>query len=137
MSHSQVLEWISGSFIQSHWPVTDVVSDLHVLDALGVRERGGAEQPPCARPAQPDDESGGDVEGALEQDGAPDVGGVAGTERLFDIASDGVEFGAQCLDVGVGQMRVGGNVGYRHGPVLSVGTDDASISATARSATRR
>ncbi len=30
MSHSQVLEWISGSFIQSHLTVADVMAEFHV-----------------------------------------------------------------------------------------------------------
>jgi len=46
MSHSQVLEWISGSFIQSI-DRADVMAEFHVLDALGHGERGGSSTQPA------------------------------------------------------------------------------------------
>ena len=53
MSHSQVVEWISGIVHPVPLAVADVVADLHVLDALGVGQRRGPHAQPTRDRLQP------------------------------------------------------------------------------------
>ena len=46
-----------------------------------------------------DEQARRDVERPLEPDGAPDIGGVLFTERLLDVAANGVQFVPEGLDV--------------------------------------
>lgn len=99
-------------------PVRDVVTDLHVLHALGDSEGCHSENPPGPSPAGADQQPCSDIQCTLERDRAPDVGGVRRPERLGDISADLVQFGAQRLDIIRGEVRIFLDVGDRHG-VLS------------------
>ena len=103
MSHSHVEEWISGSFIQSHWPcmtlwpismfsmileTPSVAVPAHQAERFELR---GQHQP--AR----------DLQRALRGDGAADVARVALAAGVLDVLADGVQLDSQALDVGFGQ----------------------------------
>ena len=114
MSHSHVEEWISGSFIQSHWPCMTLwpISMFSMILATprvavpahhAERSRAGGQHQPA-----------GHLEGALGGDGAADVARVAFTAGVFDVLADRVELDGQALDVGVGQVRECRYVGDCH-----------------------
>ena len=114
VSHSQVEEWISGSFIQSHWPCMTLwpismfsrilAADRHTHSGNPGRWERAREQ--CQPP--------GDGEPPLGADHLADVGSVLGTEGFFDIPPDRIEFRPERLDVRLAQMRVLPYVGNRH-----------------------
>ena len=111
MSHSHVLEWISGSFIQSHWPWLT----LWPISMFSTLFAKASDTVPKTQPARDrlhaDEQARRDLEHPLEPDGAPDVGGVPFTERLLDVAPNGVQFVPEGLDVRLRQMRVRSDVG--------------------------
>ncbi len=94
--------------------VADVMAEFHVLDALGRRERGGAECPAGLAAAGGDDQPCGEVEASLKRDTAPDVCPVFFTARVLDVAADRLQRNLQALEVRVAQMGVFGYVCYRH-----------------------
>src|SRR6478609_7936367 len=76
-----------------------VVADFHVLDALRKGQRRGSQQPAGPRPGTGDEQA---------------RGRVAFAEGLLDVATNGVEFTPEVLDVCIAQMRIGADVGDRH-----------------------
>ena len=109
MSHSQVVEWISGSFIQSHWPwpmlwASSMFSMLLAAASAPFRPptgpaSAGADHHPC-----------GEVQTALNSDGALDVGPVLRAARILDIETDRLQIHRKCLDVRGAEMGVLGYV---------------------------
>ncbi len=85
--------------------VHDVVADLHVLEDLRRRERGGPEQPggPVARGEELDPSQ--DHEPAVELDHRLDVGRVALAEVVEDLVVDRVELAPERLDLLLGEAR--------------------------------
>ena len=104
MSHSQLLEWISGSFIQSHWPCMTLwpISMFSRILATPEHGRAGDERGPAGALAvasgeQRDAPAGG--EAALDPDHPVDVRRVGGVARLLDLRADRVELAAELLDL--------------------------------------
>ena len=107
LSHSQVVEWIFGSRIQSHWP-------CRMLWPISMFSRILATH----RPAVPTTQAGGkmlsqqhgaaaELELALDVDDLADVRRVGLAAGVEDVLADGVELVADLLDV------LGGEVGDR------------------------
>ena len=59
-------------------------------------------------------EPAGHLEGTLGGDGATDVARVARAEGILDVEPDRVQFNGEVVDVSIGQMGEGRNVGDRH-----------------------
>ncbi len=92
--------------------VHDVVADLHVLDDLGDRQAERADQPGRREQREQQDGAAAEFEASLIVDDAADVVGVALAAAGEHLLADGVEFGAEILDVGIGEVgdRVRGEV---------------------------
>jgi hypothetical protein len=88
MSHSHVLEWISGVVHPVPLTVADVMAEFHVLDNLGHGECAGTERPSDLATGASDKQPRGDVEESLKRDGAPDVCPVLFAARTLDVAAD-------------------------------------------------
>ena len=112
-------------------PVHDVVADLHVVEDLRQRQRGGAADPCGRQEAGEQQAAAGDLEAALDADEAVDVVDVALTEVCDDAGADRVELLAEGLELlgceigcwgghgllllGVGVLEVERDVADRHG----------------------
>ena len=86
-----------------------IVAQFHVLDALG-RGQGDV---PNAHPVLvrlADHDTGGEVEAALNSDGALDIRPVARAKRILDVETDRVQFDGECLDVRGAQMGEFGDI---------------------------
>ncbi len=94
--------------------VHDVVADLHVVEDLRQRQRGGAADPGGRQEAEEQQAAAGDLEAALGADDPVDVVGVALAEVGDDARADGVELLAEGLEL------LGGEVGcgVGHGRLL-------------------
>ena len=101
-------------------PVHDVVAEFHVLDDLGDPEHSGPENPRGFAVAEHEHHTPARGERALKCDGASNVFRVGDPSRFLDVTSDRVEFGTQCLDVGLGEMGVPIDVGDGHRASLQV-----------------
>ncbi len=110
-SHSQVVEWIFGSRIQSHWPCRtlwpiSMFSMIFATDSPAVPtiHAGGNKREQQHGPAA-------QLELALAVDDLADVGGVALAAAGDDLGADRVELTAEVLDV-VRQQRWAVGVGF-------------------------
>ena len=99
--------------------MADVVADFHVLDALGERQRRGADQPAGPGATARDEQTRSHIERALERDGATNVGSVSLPQRGLDLAADAVQFVGQRVDVRLAEVRVHRDVGDGQSGVLS------------------
>ena len=90
--------------------MTDIVADLHVLDAFGGGEGDRAEKPALPGPAAADHQSRRDVQHPLERDRPMDVGGVFRAEAVLDVGADRVELTSERLDVCFIEMGVDGDL---------------------------
>ena len=99
LSHSQVVEWISGSRIQSHWPCITLCPSSMFSSTLATARAvvpasqagGNSETSSAARPAA--------LQAALDLHDLADVGGVALAEVGHDLVADGVELAADVVEV--------------------------------------
>ena len=110
MSHSQVVEWNFRVVHPIPLAVADIVAQLHVLDALGRGQGKCSERPSDPGSTGADHDTGGEVETALNSDGALDVRPVLRAKRSFDVETDRVQFDGECLDIRVAQVGVFGYV---------------------------
>ena len=85
--------------------VQDVVPDLHVVEDLGHRQRGGADQPRGREPGEQQRGATADLQAALHRDDALDVAGVGLAERVHHLGAQRVELHADGVDL------LGGEVG--------------------------
>ena len=106
MSHSQVLEWISGSFIQSHWPWVMLWPSSMFSMHLRHEQGHGSGSPSGLASAAEDGQPGGDFQAPLKSDDALDVCAVLCAQRRFDVAADLVQREPERFDVRVAQVRV-------------------------------
>ena len=90
--------------------VADIVAQFHVLDALGRGQCERPEHPPGLGSAGTDHHTGGEVQAALNSDGALDIRPVVLTARILDVETDPVQLDGECLDVRGAQMGVFGDV---------------------------
>ncbi len=99
VSHSHSVEWISGSFIQSHWPwmmlwpssmFSMIFADASIAipAARATLLLAGEQRDPATRGEAP-----------LQLDGPTDVAGVALSAGVLDVGSDRIEFVGEGLDV--------------------------------------
>jgi hypothetical protein len=79
--------------------VGDVVTELHVLDALRHEQSHGASRPSGLAPTGEDGQPGGGFEATLKADGALDVGTIVATKRRLDVATDLVQRRRDRFDV--------------------------------------
>ena len=84
-----------------------VVAQFHVLDDLSRTEQRRAQQPQRSAVAEQQHDPAAGHQRTLDGDGPPDVARVFLTARRLDVTADGVELGAEDLDVGVRRMCVG------------------------------
>jgi hypothetical protein len=87
--------------------VHHVVADLHVVQDLGDRQRGGTAQPQRGQPAEFEHRASGDLETALGLDDLADVVEVGLAELGHHAVADRVEFLTEALGVFRGQVTVG------------------------------
>ena len=98
--------------------VHDVVAEFHVLDDLRRREQRSCPTSQKNRFRLPNNTIRPPTSRiALGQDGAPQVRRVTHAAIGFDLTTQGVEFGAERLDIGLGQMCVFVDVSDCHAPV--------------------
>ena len=88
MSHSHVLEWISGSFIQSHCPWVMLWPSSMFSMHFDANSAAVPTVHPSLASAAEDCQPGGDFEATLKTYGALDVCAVLGAERRFDVGAD-------------------------------------------------
>ena len=110
MSHSHVEEWISGSFIQSHWPCMtlwpiSMFSTILARPSVAAPAHQAERFELAARITRPATSSA-----ALGGDRAADVARIALTARVFDVLAYRVELDGQALDVRVREMGERGDV---------------------------
>src|SRR5271156_4512540 len=86
--------------------VADIVAQLHVLDALGRGQCASSERPSGTGSADADHDTGGQIEAALNSDGALDVRAVLRAKRIFDVETDRVQFDGKCFDIRGAQVSV-------------------------------
>ncbi len=84
----------------------DVVAEFHVLDDLGHREHRGSRKPEPAMATAQQCQSTAGLQNALCRNRSTQIPCVAHTAIRFDLASQRIEFGAECFDVGFGQVCV-------------------------------
>src|SRR6478752_5210728 len=84
--------------------VHDVVPDLHVLDDLGDREAGRADDPGGREHRHEQEGSAAELQLALGGDDLADVGRVVGSAGVDDGLPDGVELDTDLLDVLGGEV---------------------------------
>jgi hypothetical protein len=101
--------------------VHDVMADLHVLDDLGQTEGHRSRPPSRAFRTTGQHEPAGHIENTLHGDGATDVACVAVATGVLDVQPDCVQLSRQILEVSVGQVGEGRNVGNRHRFLLQGG----------------
>src|SRR5271166_874622 len=65
--------------------VADIVAQFHVLDALGRGQRAGSDRPSGPGPTGADYDTGGEVEAALNSDGALDIRPVVRAKRILNV----------------------------------------------------
>jgi hypothetical protein len=102
--------------------VHDIVAEFHVLDDLRHRQTDGSGQPGRWEEREQQYRAAAEFQAALGGDDGADVGGIALTATGDDLFADGVEFGAEVLDVLGAEVgdRVGGHaLQGGHGGVLS------------------
>jgi hypothetical protein len=87
--------------------VHDVVADLHVLEDLGERQRGGPEQPQRAPARAEQQQARGEHELAVQPDRVADVARVALAEVGEDVVVKRVELAPQLLQLLGSQTREG------------------------------
>src|ERR1700722_4141503 len=86
--------------------VADIVAQLHVLDALGRSQCACSDCPSGPGSTGADHDTGGQVEAALNSDGALDIRPVVRAKRILDVAADRVQFDGKCLDIRGTQVGV-------------------------------
>src|ERR1700743_1031739 len=86
--------------------VADIVAQLHVLDALGRGQRASSDRPSGPGSAGADHDTGAQIEAALNSDGALDIRPVVRAKRIFDVATDRVQFDGKCFDIRGAQVGV-------------------------------
>ena len=99
MSHSKVFPSSRGSFSPVVLSVHDVVADLHVVEDLRQRKRGGAADPGGRQEAEEEQATAGDLQAALGADDLVDVVGVALAEVRDDAGTHGIELPAEGLEL--------------------------------------
>lgn len=92
--------------------VADVVTELHVLDALRGGQRGGSQCPAGPASAGGDHKPCREVEAALKRDGPLNVCPIMFTARILDVATDCLKCDTKRLEVRLPQVSVFGCVCY-------------------------
>ena len=107
-SHSQVVEWIFGSRIQSHWPCRTLWPSSMFSRILAT---ASASVPATSRREQREQQraAAGHLQAALDRDDPVDVARVGLAAAADDLGAERVEFGAEGLDLLGGE--VGGGAG--------------------------
>ena len=95
--------------------MADVVAEFHVLENLRAGQHRCPQNPHRPSPGSREYDAGPYLEPTLQGDDAMYVPPIALTASIFDVASDGVEFAAERVDVDVGEMGVSSYVGDGHG----------------------
>src|SRR6478752_2269487 len=114
MSHSQVLEWISGSFIQSHWPWQMLWPSSMFSMLLATASAVVPRNPAGLAAAAGDDQPRVDFDSSLKRDSALDVCPVIFTARILDVAADRLQLASERLEVRIAEVGVFGYVCYCH-----------------------
>ena len=95
LSHSQVVEWILGSRIQSHWPCI-TLWPISMFSMILETDSPTVPDQPCRRKQREQQHrAAAQFEFALKVDDASDVVRVALAATVEHLLADGVEFTAE------------------------------------------
>ena len=113
MSHSHVVEWISGSFIQSHWPWPILwPSSMFSMLLAAASPSVPSNHPGLATGG--DHETGSQLEAPLNGDGPADVGPVLRADANPRRRAGSRRGRGKRVEIGFAQMGVFGDIEDGH-----------------------